>query len=74
VLEDDRGEARWAVVDPGPLRAEELVPVDGSYVTEGGEVAIPYAKEQVKHAPKAGRSHVMDSRTASVVAEHYDAR
>ena len=74
VLYDERGDARWAVVDPGPLRAEKFVPVDGAYVTEGGDVVIPYGKDQVKHAPKAGRDHVPDSRTASVLAEHYEVR
>jgi PRC-barrel domain len=74
VIYDDRGEPRWAVVDPGPLRPEKFVPVVGSHMTEDGDVVIPYAKEQVKHAPKAGRDHVMDSRTASVLAEHYDVR
>ena len=74
VLYDERGEARWAVVDPGPLRAEKFVPVKGSYVTAGGEVVVPYGKDQVKHAPKAGRDHVLDSRTASVLAEHYEVR
>jgi len=72
VIYDDRGDARWAVVDPGPLRSEKFVPVDGSYVTEGGEVVIPYGKEQVKHAPKAGRDHVLDSRTASELEQHYE--
>ena len=72
VLYDDRGEPRWAVVDPGPLRSEKFVPVEGSYVTERGDVVIPYGKDQVKHAPKAGRDHVMDSRMDSVLAKHYE--
>ena len=38
-------------------------PSTGAYVTEGGEMVIPYGKDQVKHAPKAGRDHVLDSRT-----------
>ena len=72
VLYDESGEAKWAVVDPGPLRAEKFVPVEGAYVTESGEMVIPYNKDQVKHAPKAPRDHVLDSRTESVLEEHYE--
>jgi PRC-barrel domain len=72
VLYDERGEPRWAVVDPGPLRAEKLVPVEGAYVTESGEMVIPYAKGQVKSAPKAPRDHVIDSRTEEVLEDHYE--
>ncbi len=61
VLYDERGEPRWAVVDPGPLRSEHYVPVEGSYMTNEGAVVIPYAKEQVKSAAKASRDHVLDS-------------
>ena len=72
VLYDDRGEARWAVVDPGPMRAEKFVPVEGAYLTESGEMVIPYAKEQVKHAPKAPRDHVLDSSTEFELERHYE--
>jgi len=72
VLYDDRGQPRWAVVDPGVLRAEKFVPVDGAYMTESGELVIPYAKEQVKQAPKAPRDHVLDSRTEIELARHYE--
>ena len=72
VLYDDHGEARWAVVDPGVLRAEKFVPVEGAYVTESGEMVIPYDKEQVKHAPKAPRDHVLDSRTEIELTRHYE--
>ena len=44
VLYDETGSARWAIVDPGPLRAEKFVPVEGSYMTEAGEIVIPYAQ------------------------------
>ena len=64
--------ARWAVVDPGPMRAEKFVPVEGAYVTEGGDMVIPYAKDQVKHAPKASRDHVLDSGTESQLETHYE--
>jgi hypothetical protein len=72
VLYDDRGEARWAVVDPGMMRAEKFVPVQGAYLTESGEMVIPYAKDQVKQAPKAPRDHVLDSRTEIELTRHYE--
>jgi sporulation protein YlmC with PRC-barrel domain len=72
VVYDDAGNPRWAVVDPGPLRHEKFVPVAGSYVTESGELVIPYDKGQVKHAPKAPRDHVLDSRTEHVLEDHYE--
>ena len=72
MLYDERGDARWAIVDPGPLRAEKFVPVEGSYMTEDGDVVIAYGKEQVKQAPKAGRDHVLDSHTETVLLEHYE--
>ena len=72
VLYDDAGSPRWAVVDPGVMRKEKLVPVEGSYLTETGEMVIPYAKEQVKHAPKTPRDHVLDSRTEQELEDHYE--
>ena len=74
VLYDERGSARWAVIDPGPLRSEKYVPVEGAYVTEGGDMVIPYGKDQVKHAPKAGRDHVLDSHTEMELEDHYELR
>jgi PRC-barrel domain len=72
VLYDDDGEPRWAVVDPGVMRSEKFVPVEGSYVTDDGEVVIPYRKEQVKQSPKAPRDHVLDSRTEGALEQHYE--
>jgi len=72
VLYDETGSPRWAVVDPGPMRREKFVPVEGSYVTESGDMVIPYAKDQVKHAPKAPRDHVLDSRTELDLEDHYE--
>jgi hypothetical protein len=72
VLYDDDGVPRWAVVDPGVMRAEKFVPVEGSYLSQEGELVIPFAKDQVKHSPKAPRDHVLDSRTEHVLEEHYE--
>jgi hypothetical protein len=72
VLYDDRGEPRWAVVNPGPMRAEHYVPVEGSYMTNDGAVVIPYGKEQVKTAAKASRDHVLDATIERDLIEHYE--
>jgi hypothetical protein len=72
VLYDDAGAAKWAVVDPGPLRSKHFVPVEGSYITESGEMVIPYAKQQVKQGPKAPRDHVLDTRTETLLEQHYE--
>jgi hypothetical protein len=72
VLYDDAGTAKWAVVDPGPLRSSKFVPIEGSYMAESGELVIPYAKDQVKNAPKARRDHILDSATESELLEHYE--
>ena len=72
VVYDDAGTPRWAVVNPGPLRSEKFVPVEGSYMTESGEIVIPYGKDQVKSAPKAPRDHVLDSRTERTLEGHYE--
>jgi PRC-barrel domain len=72
VVYDDDGEPRWAVVDPGPLRSAHFVPIEGSYMTASGEMVLPYAKEQVKRAPKAPRDHILDSRTESQLELHYE--
>src|SRR5215212_336846 len=66
VVYDDAGTPRWAVVDPGPLRSEKFVPVDGAYMTETGELVIPYGKEQVKHAPKELRRILLDGAPVTV--------
>ncbi|MET0146745.1 MAG: hypothetical protein ABW122_13260 [Ilumatobacteraceae bacterium] len=74
VLYDERGNASWAVVDPGPMRAEHVVPVEGSYLAASGDVMIPYAKSQVKHSPKVHRDHILGARVEIELREHYDVR
>jgi PRC-barrel domain len=72
VVYDESGLPRWAVVNPGPLRSEKFVPVEGSYLTESGEMVIPYAKEQVRHSPKAPRDHIVDARIEHRLEDHYE--
>ena len=59
-------------MDPGVMRAATFVPVDGSYMTESGELVIPYHRQHVKRAPKAPRDHVLDSRTEIELERYYE--
>lgn len=72
VIYDESGDARWAVVDPGPLRSEHFVPVEGSYVADDGTVVVPYGKEQVKTAAKAPRDHLLPADVERELEEHYE--
>lgn len=72
VLYDERGDARWAVVDPGPLRSEHFVPVEGSYVADDGTVVVPYGKDQIKAAAKAPKDHVLEPEVERELVEHYE--
>ncbi len=72
VLYDERGAAHWAVVDPGPMRAEKFVPVEGAVVTDDGQVVVPYAKDHVKAAPKVARDHVLPHDLERELEEHYE--
>jgi sporulation protein YlmC with PRC-barrel domain len=64
-------EPRWMVVDPGPLRKAHYVPVTGAYLAQTGQVVIPFAKELVMAAPKAGREHVLTSDVDRELVAHY---
>jgi hypothetical protein len=72
VLYDESGDARWAIVDPGPLRPEHFVPVEGAYVADDGTVVVPYGKDQVKSAAKAPRDHVLPADVERELEEHYE--
>jgi len=71
VLYDESGSARWAVVDPGLLHRERYVPVDGSFMTESGEVILAYSKDAVKTARSASRDHILDPVVERALEEHY---
>ena len=72
VVYDDTGEPKWAIVDPGPLRPEKFVPVEGAYTTNEGDFVLPYDKSQVKSSPKASRDHVLDPEAERELTRHYE--
>lgn len=61
----------WLVVDPGPLRAAHYVPISGSYVTESGQVVVPWDKRWVKSAPKANGDHLLTNDQIAELEQHY---
>jgi hypothetical protein len=72
VLYDSAGDPEWAVVDLGLLRSAHYVPVHSGYMSENGEFIVPFEKRVVKAAPKADRSHFLDSSTERELKRHYD--
>lgn len=71
VLYDEQGEPRWAVVNPGMLHRERYVPVEGAFMTESGEVVMPYSKDTVKSARAANRDHILDPVVERALEDHY---
>ena len=73
VIFDDRDfRPRWTTVKTGVLRGEHLAPMEGSYVSEDGVLVLPFDKDQVAHAPKPPRDHVLTPTIATEAAEYYD--
>jgi hypothetical protein len=72
VVYDDAGDPQWAVVDLGLLRSSHYLPVSAGYLSESGEFVVPYDKKVVKAAPRADRSHVVDSSVTRAIRLHYE--
>jgi len=72
VLYDQSGDPEWAVVDLGLLRSAHYLPVVAGYMSERGDFVVPFEKRVVKNAPKADRSHFLDSSTARELVRHYE--
>lgn len=64
-------EPRFLVVDPGVFKTTHYVPVKGSYQTAKGDIVVPYDASSVKHAPKAGRDHVLTPELEHEILAHY---
>lgn len=70
--DDERDVPTWLVVDPGLLRKERLVPVDGSYATDDGRIIVPFDREWIRHAPSVDGRHVADRATRAHAAHHFE--
>jgi hypothetical protein len=72
VLYDEREQSpRWAVVKTGIVGGEHFVPLAASYVDEDGRLIVPHDKASIKHAPRAGRDHVVTHDVDRKLREHY---
>lgn len=71
VFDTDSTQPTWLVVKPGFMRAERFVPVRGANWIDDGTVAVPYPRDVVTSAPKAGRDHVVDRETRAELVIHY---
>lgn len=72
VVYGSEGDPQWAVVDLGLLRSAHYLPISAGYMSESGELVVPYDKKTVKAAPKADRGHLVDSTTHSELTRHYE--
>jgi hypothetical protein len=69
IYDDHRDIADWLIVDPGILRSERVVPVEGSYVSDEDTIVVPFDKRWVLAADKAPGGHVL----TEVEIRHLDA-
>jgi sporulation protein YlmC with PRC-barrel domain len=71
VVFDDDCSSNWAVVKTGPLSGERFVPLERTYVDADGRLVVPLPKAEIKHAPRAGRDHVITSQARSELRDYY---
>ncbi len=65
-------EPAWGVVSPGGLHARHYIPLlPPVYLSEGGDVVVPYDKSDVLRAPKVHRSHVVTTVLRRELEQHY---
>jgi hypothetical protein len=65
-------EPRWAIVKTGKFGGERPTPLDGSYVTDGGDLVVPFDRTTIKNAPKIPHDHVLTSLVEDEIAEYYE--
>ncbi|MDQ1466301.1 MAG: hypothetical protein QOH10_716 [Actinomycetota bacterium] len=71
VLVDETAvDAAWAVVRTGLTRSEHFVPLTNAYLGVDGSVVVPYDKNTVKRAPRAGE-HVLTAPVREELAGYY---
>ena len=71
VYDESTQQPQWLVVNPGTLRADHFVPVEGAYTTEEGNVVLAFTKQMVKEAPKATGDHVVTHDVEHELREYY---
>ncbi len=71
IYDSSETEPEWLVVKAGRLRGEHLVPADGAWQKDGGQVVVPFPADVIKAAPKAGKDHVLTKEQQAQLTEHY---
>ncbi|XAS65880.1 DUF2382 domain-containing protein [Pseudarthrobacter sp. So.54] len=69
--DDDNGQPTWVTAKTGLFGASEsFVPLEGAR-TEGGDVVVPYTKEQVKDAPRVETDGHLEPAEEDRLYAHY---
>jgi hypothetical protein len=72
VYDEITEEPTWGVVTAGVLKGRHYVPLmPPTYIAQGGDVVVPYDKDDVLHAPKAARNHVVTPSLQRELEHHY---
>ena len=72
VYDETTEEPTWGVVAPGLLHSRHYVPLmPPVYVSQGGDVVVPYDRTDVLHAPKVHRGHVLTPTLRRELEHHY---
>jgi hypothetical protein len=71
-LDGDTDRPAYAGVKTGLFRSKEsIVPLEGAYEAEDGDVHVPYALEAIKAAPNVEPEVALDEREEAQLREHY---
>jgi hypothetical protein len=73
IYDDVNASPSWAIVKTGTLRGEHYMPLIDTYVADDGRLVAPVDKASIKHAPKAGRDHIVTPEVARELRDYYGA-
>ena len=72
VYDEVTEEPAWGIVSPGLLHARHYVPLmPPVYLSETGDVVVPYDKADVLRAPRVHRDHVVTPMLQRELEHHY---
>lgn len=72
VYDEITEEPTWGVVSPGLMHARHYVPLSPPvYISQGGDVVVPYDRADVLRAPKVSRHHVLSPTLRRELEHHY---
>jgi hypothetical protein len=70
--DDDTGEPTWVTVTTGLFgTSQSFVPVEGARI-DGGDLVVPYTKDQVKDAPRVDTDGHLDPEEEDRLYTHYE--